>query len=297
MLAAVRDACADKYGDKYIVKKEECVGHVQKRMGTSLREYKRKGRGKKLDDGKTVGGTNRLTDKVLDKIQNYYGQAIRNNVGDLEMMRNDIWAIYKHMIENNDIPLSEQHNKCPKDVNSWCKYWVSIETGQYQYSGSQRLPSVFLKELEAIFNRLSNDEPLKRYLMGLTQNQNEAINNVLWSICLKTKLCGLQKVLLAVSETIMKFNMDASSRALIMEAVGITPGINFMESLHVEDDYRVYNSTRNININIRLKRRKLRAAKKSSGKKELTHLSGGLDYLWNQKLTLIVNYKVKKPQG
>ena len=87
--------------------------------------------------------------------------------------------------------------------------------------------------------------------MGLTQNQNEAINNVLWSICLKTKFCGLQKVLLAVSETIMKFNMGASSRALIMEAVGITPGINFMESLHVEDDYRVYNSTRNININIR----------------------------------------------
>ena len=60
----------------------------------------------------------------------------------------------------------------------------------------------------------------------------------------------------------MKFNMAASSGALIMEAVGITPGINFMESLHVEDDYRVYNSTRNINI--RLKRRKLRAAEKSS---------------------------------
>ena len=145
--AAVRDACADKYGDKYIVKKEDCVGHVQKRMGTSLREYKRKARGKKLDDGKTVGGTNHLTVKVIDKIQNYYGQAIRNNVGDLEMMRNDIWAIYKHMIENNDIPSSEQHNKCPKGVNSWCKYWVSIETGQDQYSGSQRLPSVFLKEL------------------------------------------------------------------------------------------------------------------------------------------------------
>ena len=94
------------------------MGHVQKRMGTSLRKYKRKARGEELDDGKTVGGTNRPTDKVIDKIQNYYGQAIRNNVDDLEMMRNDIWAISKYMIENNDIPLSGQHNKCPKGVNS-----------------------------------------------------------------------------------------------------------------------------------------------------------------------------------
>ena len=103
--------------------------------------------------------------------------------------------------------------------------------------------------------------------MGLTQNQNEAINNVLWSICLKSKFCGLQKVLLAESETIMKFNMEASTRAIIMEVARITPRIHLMESLHAEDDDRIYNSPRNIDIDIRLKRRKLRAAKKSFGKK------------------------------
>ena len=116
--AVVRDACVDKYGDKYVVTKEECVGTHRRGLGTSLREYKRKARGKKLDDGKTVGGTNRLTDKVTNKIQNYYGQAIRNNVGDLEMMRNDIRAIYKHMVENDEIPFSEQHDKCPKGGNT-----------------------------------------------------------------------------------------------------------------------------------------------------------------------------------
>ena len=80
----IGDAIADKYGDKY--------EDIQKRLGTGLREYKRKARSKTSDDGKTVGGTNRLADKVIDKIQNYHGKAIRNNAGDLEMMRNDIWG-------------------------------------------------------------------------------------------------------------------------------------------------------------------------------------------------------------
>ena len=32
------------------INKEECVGHVQKRIGRALREYKRKLKGKKLDE-------------------------------------------------------------------------------------------------------------------------------------------------------------------------------------------------------------------------------------------------------
>jgi len=76
---AVREACCDEYGDFYIITKEECVGHVQKRMGTRLRTYKKKMRGLKLSDEKTVGGGGRLTDKSIDKMQNFYGQCIRNS--------------------------------------------------------------------------------------------------------------------------------------------------------------------------------------------------------------------------
>ena len=98
---------------EYVVRKEQCVGHVQKGMGRSLREYKRKNRGSKLSDGKTVGRSERLTDEVVDKIQNFYGQAIRNNRGDLEGMKNDIWAIYGHTI-CDECPLEVQHSRCPQ---------------------------------------------------------------------------------------------------------------------------------------------------------------------------------------
>jgi hypothetical protein len=32
----VAKACLEKYGPEYTIKKEECVGHVQKRMGSRL---------------------------------------------------------------------------------------------------------------------------------------------------------------------------------------------------------------------------------------------------------------------
>ena len=40
-------------------------------------EYK----GKFLSNSKKISGTGRLTKKVIDKLQNYYGKAIRSNVG------------------------------------------------------------------------------------------------------------------------------------------------------------------------------------------------------------------------
>ena len=67
--------------DIYNVEKEECVGHVQKRMGSSLKTFKTDHKGKRLADGKPVGGKGRLTESVTNSMQNYYGLAIRNNKG------------------------------------------------------------------------------------------------------------------------------------------------------------------------------------------------------------------------
>ena len=40
------------YGEEHQVEKKDCIGHIQKRMGTALRELKRKHAGQKLSDGK-----------------------------------------------------------------------------------------------------------------------------------------------------------------------------------------------------------------------------------------------------
>ena len=62
------------------VKKLECVGHVQKRVGARLRKSKSNSKSN-LPDGKPIRGKGRLTDKMINKLQNYFRIAIRQCTG------------------------------------------------------------------------------------------------------------------------------------------------------------------------------------------------------------------------
>ena len=220
----------------YNVEKEECVGHVQKRMGSALRNFKNDHKGKKLADGKPVVGKGRLTERVINSMQNYYGLVIRENKGNLQGMKDGIWAIYYHMIKSDDnTPLEEQHKFCPKDKQTWCKFWhdklFASKNDKKTYDESKCLPPVFRNELKNVFKRLSDDNQLSRCLRGLTHNQNEAINCQLWQRCPKTHFCGKRRVVLAVCETVCVFNTGAGSTALLIKNCGVQPGINMIKSL------------------------------------------------------------------
>ena len=117
----VRDGCAARYGEAYLVIKEECTGHVQRRMGVGLRELKRKKRGQKLSDGKGLGGTGRLTEGMIDRIQHNYGEAIRSH-SDIDSMKKAINAIFHHTIKDDTMSLVQQHMYCPRHSKTWCKF-------------------------------------------------------------------------------------------------------------------------------------------------------------------------------
>ena len=86
------------------VTKEECIGHVQKRVGSRLWELKRQLKGKKWSDGQVLSGKGRLTNKLIDRLQTYYGIAVREHVGDLQGMAKAIWAGLMHRCSTDDIP-------------------------------------------------------------------------------------------------------------------------------------------------------------------------------------------------
>ncbi|GFW64163.1 uncharacterized protein TNCV_708681 [Trichonephila clavipes] len=106
---------AKVYGDTE-VEKLECVGHVQKRMGTRLRNILKMSKGIKLSDGKNISRRGRLTLKEVDSIQHYYGLAIRKNLSSVEDMKRAIWAIYFHKLCTEDNP---QHS-LEKDLLKKC---------------------------------------------------------------------------------------------------------------------------------------------------------------------------------
>ena len=53
------------------VEKLDYISHIQKRLGTALRNLKVKYRGQKLGDGKTIGGAGRLNDSLINSLKNY----------------------------------------------------------------------------------------------------------------------------------------------------------------------------------------------------------------------------------
>ena len=103
------------YGEECDIEKIECVGHVQKRCGGQSRRFKKEYKGVKLSDGKGISGVGRLTDKTIDTLQNYYGFAIRQNVGNLEAMQKSVSAILPHVASNAG---NKMHYYCPDGPDS-----------------------------------------------------------------------------------------------------------------------------------------------------------------------------------
>ena len=67
-----------------------------------------------------MGGRGRLIDAAIDKLQNYAGAAIWQNVGDLKSIKSSFLALLFHVASNKDNSYHYPH--CPIGPNSWCKY-------------------------------------------------------------------------------------------------------------------------------------------------------------------------------
>ena len=95
---------AQPCGSDIPVEKIECVAHIQKRMGTRLRNLKKNMEDRKLEDGKGMGGCNRLTKEKTNVIRTHYGNAIRGNRNNLVGMKEAVWAVHFHYNATDEEP-------------------------------------------------------------------------------------------------------------------------------------------------------------------------------------------------
>lgn len=205
------------YGNKNI-DKLECVGHVQKRVGTRLRNLKKCTK-EILSDGKGLGGKGRLTEAAIDKLQCYYGNAIREHKHDIVKMREAVWAVYFHKGSSDEKPV---HNFC--DV-SWCPFLKAKRNGKpYTHKTNNYLPSAVMNFIKPVWKDLAKTELLTKCLGGYTQNQNESLNSSIWKLCPKTKNHGLKTVETAVAIAVSMFNDGCTSLMAILRMMDIHPG-------------------------------------------------------------------------
>ena len=136
------------YGDVE-VKKLECVDHVQKRLGSRLWSLKK--------DGKTLGGTGRLSESRINKLQIYYGNAIRDNTHKLEVMQNAVMAIWHH---------SQSTDERMDGENTWCRFQRDIAKGTSDNKHEHPLPKAVANAILPTLEALSDEDLLARCLHG-----------------------------------------------------------------------------------------------------------------------------------
>ena len=136
-------------------------------MGTRCRNGKKKVKGL----GRRSKDTAKITDKMINKLQKYYGLAILRRQDSVEEMYKEIWVTYFHMGSTDNKP----HQNCPAGADSWCKYRRAEAEGfdmtkfRHYYLP---LDSAVLEMLHPIYTNLSRAELLNRCKGCNTQNNN-----------------------------------------------------------------------------------------------------------------------------
>ena len=215
---------ADPYPGK-TCNRYECVGHVQKRVTAHINTLKQQYKGVVLADHKKLCGKGRLTQKVTNTLQNYYGMVIRRNSGDLYAMKKDIAAIIHHCSECSDS--DERHKFCPRDDKSWCRYQrEKNSTGSSSYVPKINIPKAVSDIVKIVFSHedLGSDTLLKKCLHGQTQNVNESFNGLVWKRVPKDVFVCKRTLQLGVASATIAYNDGAKGLLNVFNNCRIEPG-------------------------------------------------------------------------
>ncbi len=255
----------EEKADCMCVYKLDCVGHVQKRLGKHLRALHKAG-GVLTDNKSVKGKSGRLTEPAIDRIQKYYGNAIRKSVNPnattkeeidsaVTTMRTAIKAVLHHSVATPNP--QERHKFCPDGPESWCRYKRTGEDKTQKY----HFDAPFLDFLTPTFDNLSTDNLLKRCLPGYTQNNNESLNGMVWVRAPKHKWHGAKRVRIALTSAILRFNVGAGAREDVMKTVKIHKTTAVQAGSKKKDITRVKSAIRKSTETQKRARQKVREAK------------------------------------
>jgi hypothetical protein len=240
----------DEDGDPLEIRKLECCGHIQKRMGNQLASCIQLNRGKKYkaEDGKMatgIGGKGALTKVAIRRIQGHYGAAIRSNKGNLGGMKRDIQQILLHRRGNH--------------VN--CGEWCPAKEGDLARANKSKLPKFVCDAIQPVFDRLSSDDLLEKCLHGGDQNANESLHSGVWQVIPKVRFVGRKTLSYGVSLATVLFNEGEQGRLDICSYLGYKPG-KYLESHAVEmNKVRIQKSEQRCDPVFQTRRTKKRTAK------------------------------------
>ena len=153
----------------------------------------------------------------------------------------------------------------------------------------------FSREAETNFwaDRLSSPELLNSCKKGLTQNQNESLNNVLWAKCWKRFFIGKDWFAIAVCQAITAFNDETRSTKTLFQKLNSPCGHNTAKALSLRNNIRFRNSRLKVSEKYKKQRQKLWLHHKNKGKGDSSYIPGAFSSHVTPD-TLVLSVKKKK---
>ena len=155
-----------------LVSTHECVGHVQKRMGTALREKAKEKFVNERGERVRMRWKGWITDKTIKLLTRYYGKAIRSSTGVCAAMQDAAWEVF--------MPLPVLSTSITPVVSSL----GASSTGHLpipSYLHPTHPPSIqtlFLLSKKS-FERLFHPTLMESCVLEATQNLNESFNSTI----------------------------------------------------------------------------------------------------------------------
>ena len=127
-----------------------------------------------------------------------------------------------------------------------------------------------------MIDTLTNADLLRRCLRGATQNANESINSVIWSILSKSKNHGYRSVRGAASTAAIFFNHGRSELVHFFRRLGISITEDMLSTLLSKDQKRIVKSMADTHQreSIRERKQQNRVGTFSSDEEEIDYGAG-----------------------
>ena len=155
-----------------------------------------------------------MNDAKIDTLENYYGIALRQNVGDIDKMISACKVSMFHVAGYYDI--------CLKNQNSWCQYQHDILNGSNFYKDKGGLQLDVRAAILPVHNDLFKRENFSKCLRRRTHNRNESFNRMIRNRVPKNHV-GIDIISSGVYDAIAHLNNEVIVYLEILKDMNMEP--------------------------------------------------------------------------
>ena len=244
--------------DGALIRKEECLAHVSKRLKQTLRKKKKNTRNKTYVQ-------HHLVEPKAEYISSNYSTVVRQHRGQSPADISNALNIFLSHV-------SGKHTDCPKD--SWCRWKQTFNPPPPKDTNYSEID---IEKIKEVFNIYASEEFCSHLTLGMTQNANESLHNTIWCLCPKAKYVSPQSVTISTAVAVTLFNEGELSIYGFMRDLQLgTTYLSFRSIIKREETKRKRRSYfKKANLNRRVRRQKLA---KERREKDLLRKEGGRSY-------------------